>query len=356
MKIATVIGTRPEIVKMSRLVPLLDKNFEHTFVFSDQHYSKNMVEVFFQELGLRKPDIHLDVRSSDHSALIPPMIRKLKEVDPDFVVVYGDTNSTLAAALAAVKLGKKVAHVEAGLRSYDRRMIEEVNRILTDHVSDVLFTPTDYTKVLLEKEGLVNNVFVVGNTVVDAVRHFMPQIEKNDILRKLGVNGRFVLLTLHRQELVDCEADLSDVLRGIGSIEGTVLFPIHPRTEKRLQEFGIKLPSNVRTIPPQGYFEFMKLMKEAAMVMTDSGGVQEEAVSLKTPCVTMMLATERMETVAAGANVLVGYDADSIKTEAKRVLDQGVKEKMKSLKNPYGEGDASEMIVRTLKSLSTGSS
>ena len=349
MKIATIIGTRPEIIKMSRLVPLLDKRFQHTFVFSGQHYSENMVNIFFQEMGVRSADHFLGVKSSEYSDLIPPMVRKLRDIDPDYVLVYGDTNSTLAAALAAKRLNKKVIHVEAGLRSFDKRMPEELNRVLTDHISDLLFTPTTYTDALLKKESITENVFVVGNTVVDAVLNYRPKFERSDVLDRLELTpGGYFLMTLHRQELVDNPRDFKEVIYALGQIKRKIVFPIHPRTKKRLSEFGLTLPGNIMTTPPLGYFDFLKLLKESEVVMTDSGGLQEEAITLKTPCVTLRQFTERMETVEIGANFLVGYDRDGIRRALKEIFEGDLKHRIKTMRNPYGDGTASEKIVETL--------
>jgi UDP-N-acetylglucosamine 2-epimerase len=349
MKIVTIIGTRPEIIKTSRLIPLLDKKFQHTFIFSGQHYSENMVNIFFQEMGVRNADHFLGVKSSEYSDLISPMVKKLRDIDPDYVLVYGDTNSTLAAALAAKRLNKKVIHVEAGLRSFDKRMPEELNRVLTDHISDFLFTPTTYTNALLKKEGITENVFIVGNTVVDAVLNYQPKFERSDVLSRLGLTpGGYFLMTLHRQELVDNPRDFKRVITTLGQINRKIVFPIHPRTKKRLSEFGFTLPGNIMTTPPLGYFDFLKLLKESEVIMTDSGGLQEEAITLKTPCVTLRQFTERMETVEIGANFLVGYDSNNIKQALSEILEGDLKQRIKTMKNPYGDGTASEKIAKTL--------
>lgn len=345
MKLVTIIGTRPEIIKMARLIPLLDDNFNHCFIFSGQHYSKNMVDVFFEELEVRKPDVALDIKSSKYEELVPKLTSKVKDLDPDIVLVYGDTNSTLAGALVANKLNKKLIHVEAGLRSFDKIMPEEINRILTDHISEFLFTPTPYTENLLKKERITKNVFVVGNTIVDSVYHYLPKTEKSDVCDRIGLDDYF-LLTLHRQELVDKKEIFKGVLDAFSDIENDIIFPIHPRTKKRIKEFGINLPKNITTIPPVGYFDFLKLLKESSVVITDSGGVQEEAVTLRVPCVTVRKNTERMETVNIGASTLTGYNPDKIIES----VDNMEKKDLSNIKNPYGDGTASEKIIEKIKS------
>lgn len=349
MKVVTIIGTRPELVKMSRLIPLLDDKFEHTFIFSGQHYSNNMVKVFFDELGIREPDHFLNVRSSEYSDLILPMVKKLREMNPDFVLVYGDTNSTLAGALAAKRLNKKLIHVEAGLRSFDKRMPEELNRILTDNISDFLFTPTEYTNELLNREGITDDVFIVGNTVVDAVYYYMDRIKDSEILSSLDLDKNdYFLLTLHRQEVVDRKESLTKVIEALSMIDGKIVFPIHPRTLLRLKEFNLKLLENVKVIEPVGYFDFLNLLKNSNIVLTDSGGVQEEAITLKIPCLTLREFTERMETIKIGANFLVGCDADRIKKGVEMAVKGNLKEKIKKMSNPYGDGTASKKIIKVM--------
>ena len=349
MKIVTVIGTRPEIIKMSKLIPLLDKHFDHTFVFTGQHYSENMVDVFFDELKVRKSDYYLEVKSSEYSDLIKPILNKLKEINPDTVLVYGDTNSTLAAAIASKLINLRLIHVEAGLRSFDKEMPEEVNRVLTDHMSDLLFTPTTYTKELLKKEAIGKNVYLVGNTIVDAVYAYLGMIKKSSILDKLNLEPQtYYLLTLHRQETVDRKERCEKIITTLSLIDQKIVFPIHPRTEKKLAEFGLHLPKNILRINPLGYFDFLNLQKNAFLVMTDSGGVQEEAITLKVPCITLRKSTERMETVLAGVNFLAGIEPNSIKKYLDVIHTGKVHKKIKKIPNPYGDGKASEKIIKKL--------
>jgi UDP-N-acetylglucosamine 2-epimerase (non-hydrolysing) len=352
MKMVTLIGTRPEIIEMSRLIPLLDRNFDNTLIYTGQHYSAKMADVFFKDLEIRAPDHSLNIQSSEYHVLLKPITEKLKSIDHECVVVYGDTNSTLASSISAKPvLRKKLIHVEAGLRSFDRDMPEEFNRMLTDHMSDFLFTPTSYSRKLLKDEGLENGVFVVGNTIVDAIYYYIDQIERKTILDDLDLLEKdYFLITLHRQETVDDFERMKKIVSALCEIKHTFVFPVHPRTDKRLQEFGIELPQNVIKIEPLGYFEFLKLLKESSLVLTDSGGVQEEAVTLKRPCLTLRNFTERMETIRAGVNFLVGTEPEDIRNHVEMIQKNGdIRQKLETMKNPYGDGRASEMIVRILK-------
>jgi UDP-N-acetylglucosamine 2-epimerase (non-hydrolysing) len=352
MKIATIIGTRPEIIKMSRLIPLLDDEFEHKFIYTGQHFSENMSNIFFSELKVRNPDINLNLKTSEYPKLITSCVKVLKKINPDFVLVYGDTNSTLSGAISTKILNKKLIHVEAGLRSFDREMFEEVNRIVTDHLSQFLFTPTNYTKNLLNKEGLIENVFVVGNTIVDAVNFYSKEIKNSDILDKLGLKeNEYILLTLHRSELVDRAERLKSVIMAVKEISDTIVFPIHPRTKMRLKEFELNLPKNVKGIEPIGYFDFLNLLKNSSLVMTDSGGVQEEAITLKVPCVTIRRTTERQETIELGANFLTGFETKKIVESVKKIKEGKMKDKIKKLPNPYGDGKTSKKIIKKLKQI-----
>ncbi len=348
MKIATVIGTRPEIIKMSRLIPLLDKKFNHTFIFTNQHYSPEMCSIFFEELGVRKPDRMLGVNSSDTALLRKCIQDALDEAKPDIVLVYGDTNSTLAAAMAAKDFGAKLVHIEAGLRSFDSRMPEEFNRVETDKLSDIFFTPTDITKSFLEKEGVLKNVHVSGNTIVDACTFYAANMD-SDILRRLDISD-YVLFTAHRQENVDDVVRLEKILKALELIDADIVYPAHPRTKKMLEGFGMTVPDNVILIEPEGYLNFLALLKNSRAVITDSGGVQEEAITLKVPCITIRETTERWETLLAGANFLAGVEPMLVSYYAKIILETNYKDRMKNIENPYGNGAASEFIALQLGS------
>jgi len=335
--IISIFGTRPEIIKMAPLLPLLDNEFEHRFIFTSQHYSEDMMGIFFKELGVRAPDKFLEVKSSDMGKLENAIRAELENEAASWVLVYGDTNSTYAAAKAAKSLGKKVIHLEAGLRAYDDRLPEERNRVETDKISNILFAPTELARKHLEKEGITKNVFVVGNLIVDAAKMF-PETKRE---------GSHILVTAHRQENVDDLPRLKKILSALSQFP-KVIFPVHPRTKKRIEEHGLEFPENVEFTHPVGYKEFLSLLKGADLVLTDSGGVQEEAIIFGVPCLTLRESTERWETIEAGGNFLVGLEPLLIGAYAKQILEGDLGESMKNAKNPYGE-NVSEKIVRILK-------
>lgn len=347
MKIATVIGTRPEIIKLSQLVPLLDEGFEHTFVFTSQHYSKFMTDVFFEQLKVRKPDVFLGVESSDVKLLTESIKNELKKIGPSYVLIYGDTNSTLAAALAAKELNIKIIHVEAGLRCFDDRVPEERNRAQVDKISDYLFPPTELAKKFLNTEGITKNIFVVGNTVVDACLKYVKQAAKPANLDAEA--GEYILVTVHRQENVDYEENIRNLLEIFRKTGKKIVFPVHPRTKKNIEKFKLSIPKNVLAIEPVAYFEMLWLIKNAKVVITDSGGVQEEAITLRTPCLTIRGANERWETIMASGNFLITIDPFLVAHYVKMICDSELGERMREAKNPYGEGNTSRKIVEILK-------
>jgi len=337
--IISIFGTRPEIIKMAPLLPLLDNDFPHKFVFTSQHYSWGMMRIFFKELGTRKPDKYLNVKSSNIRKLEDTIRKEIEQSEEEWVLVYGDTNSTYAAARAAKRAGKRLIHVEAGLRAYDSRLPEERNRKEIDHMSDILFAPTDLAKKQLAGEGITKNVFVVGNTVVDAVGMFSGRGGKH--------RGEYILVTAHRQENVDKARRLMRIMGGISQFP-KVIFPIHPRTLKRIKQFGLDVPGNVKLVEPTGYRKFLELLKGADVVLTDSGGVQEEAITLGVPCLTLRESTERWESVEAGGNFVVGLDPLLINSYVRQILDGDLGRRMRQAKNPYGK-DVSKKIVSILK-------
>jgi UDP-N-acetylglucosamine 2-epimerase (non-hydrolysing) len=334
MKFSVVLGTRPEIVKMSPIVRELQRRgLEFDLVHTGQHYSFEMDRVFFRDLELPEPAINLEVGSGTHGAQTGKMLAGLEkffqESKPNVVLVQGDTNTVLAGALAAVKLGIAVGHVEAGLRSFDRTMPEEINRVMADHVSDMLFAPTEVSARNLRAEGLPESrIYITGNTIVDAVRENLEISKgKGDALGALGLRkGGYILTTLHRQENVDSRERLANVLVGLEKVGREtghdIIWPMHPRARKNLETFGLILPSNVRAITPLGFLEFLQLEGGAALALTDSGGVQEESCILGVPCVTLRDNTERPETVEVGANVVVGTDPSRIVEGVRSMLSR----------------------------------
>ncbi len=349
-KVAVILGTRPEIIKMCPVIRELERlSADYSMLHTGQHYSYNMDKVFFEQLHLPVPEFNINVGSGSHAEETGKMLigiesYLLKEA-PGTVLVQGDTNTVLAGALAAAKMHIKVGHVEAGLRSGDMSMPEEVNRIVADHVSDYLFVPTDSAKANLVREGLSTSlIHVTGNTIVDAVQQNLALSSRIDARKALGV-GKFFLVTMHRQENVDDKERLS---RAMGALQALaersgreVVYPMHPRTRKRLQQFGITPGSMVKAIEPVDYLTFLKLESEADLILTDSGGLQEEACILKVPCVTLRENTERPETIAAGANMLAGTAPARIIAAAEEMLSR-----KRSWGNPYGDGRAAERIVR----------
>jgi UDP-N-acetylglucosamine 2-epimerase (non-hydrolysing) len=329
MHILHVVGARPNFMKAAPVVRALAKyqGLRQTLVHTGQHYDFNMSEVFFQELGLPAPDINLEVGSGSHAQQTSQIICRFEAVvterKPDLVVVYGDVNSTVAAALVCAKLLVPVAHVEAGLRSFDRTMPEEVNRLLTDQISDLLFTPSEDGNQNLATEGIPSEkVHLVGNVMIDTLVRLLPRANEQ-IPQNLP--ERYALLTLHRPSNVDDLGWLRSLLDLLVDIsrELPVLFPVHPRTKLRLEAAGIRLKhsdSQFEFLQPAPYLEFLGLQSRAAVVITDSGGIQEEATFLGVPCLTVRENTERPITVTMGTNILVGRDLDRLKAELARIL------------------------------------
>jgi UDP-N-acetylglucosamine 2-epimerase (non-hydrolysing) len=361
---AIILGTRPEIIKMSPLIRLCEKQGIDYFVLhTGQHYSYEMDRVFFEDLRLPAPRYNIDVGSGSHAvqtgAIMAGVEKILTEEKPDVVLVQGDTNTVLAGTLAASKcyvrgpqkLPILVGHVEAGLRSCDRTMPEEINRIIADHVADYCFAPTDMAKENLLHEGIdEKKIVVTGNTIVDAVRqNVVLSNESRTTLPDLGLSKKgYFLVTLHRQENVDDKKRLEGIFTALARLHAAtgipMVFPVHPRTEKMIASFGLDL-KGIRLIPPQGFLDFLQLESNARMALTDSGGVQEETCILGVPCVTIRDSTERPETVAVGANLVAGVSPDNILKAAGTML-----EKQGTWKNPFGDGNAGERIIAALGS------
>jgi UDP-N-acetylglucosamine 2-epimerase (non-hydrolysing) len=356
VKYSIILGTRPEIIKLSPVIRECERlGLDFFILHSGQHYSYNMDRVFFEQLELPDAKYSLEVGSGTHaeqtSRILVGVEKIIQEEKPDVVLVEGDTNTVLAGALASAKLGIKVGHVEAGLRSYDRQMPEEINRRLTDHCSDFLFAPTEKTKRILLAEGIPEEkIFVTGNTIVDAVlQNLEVSKRKGSILRNLGLepNGYF-LTTVHRQENVDSEERFKNITEGLELLQERtglpIIYPIHPRAKKQLSAFNIKL-TRIGLIDPLDYLNFLQVESNAKLILTDSGGVQEEACLLRIPCVTLRYNTERPETLDVGANVLAGTNPREIVRKAEYMLNK----KGNSWMNPFGDGKTGERIVQILK-------
>lgn len=356
MKIAIALGTRPEIIKMAPIIrEARKKDLKFFILHTGQHYAYNLDKVFFDQLELPEPKYNLNVGSGSNAEETGKMLIGIEKIllseNPDIVLVEGDANTVLAGALASSKLHIKVGHVEAGLRSYDRNMPEEINRIMADHISDYLFAPTKKSKEILLGEGVSRNkIFVTGNTIVDAIYQNLDIVKrKMDVLDELGLEKRvYLLATAHRQENVDVKKRLRGLLKGLelvlSEFDLPLIFPIHPRTEKRIKEFGLKIPDGIKSIEPLGFLEFLQLEANASLVLTDSGGIQEETCILKTPCVTLRNTTERPETLEVGSNILADCDPKKILNCTRKMID--IKRKWR---NPFGDGRAGERIIEILR-------
>ncbi|MCE5269793.1 UDP-N-acetylglucosamine 2-epimerase (non-hydrolyzing) [bacterium] len=354
MKTVFVLGTRPEIIKLSPVIRAFERrSLPFAILHTNQHYSPEMDAVFFEQLELPAAQVNLGVGSGSHGEQLGRMLTGIEKALPvlkaETVVVQGDTNSVLAAALIAQRLGLRLAHVEAGLRSRDRRMPEEHNRVLTDHLSDLLFAPTEAARGILLAEGFeATRVHVTGNTVVDAVEQAGRIAARRGDQALEYPAGSYILITLHRPENVDHPETLLSILSGIEATARAhgleVVFPVHPRTTACLKRFGLSLPAGFKTLGAVDYLRFIGLLRSAALVITDSGGVQEEACILRIPCVTARISTERPETVAAGANCVAGVDAEGIVAAAGRMLGAA-----RNWVNPLGDGQAGERIAGILE-------
>ncbi len=349
MKILTVVGARPQFVKAAAFSRVVRQRHTEILVHTGQHYDTQMSAVFFDELALPQPDYHLGVGSGSHGVQTAQMLERLEPViqreAPDQVVIYGDTNSTLAGALAAAKLCVPIAHVEAGLRSYVRDMPEEVNRIVADRLSTYLFAPTQNAVDNLAHEGIVAGVTLTGDIMYDALlRHAPIAAEKSRAVRNLGlVPGGYVLATVHRAANTDDPARLADIVDALALLHEPVILPMHPRTRAALMGTDIEVEPPIRIIEPVGYLDMLALEQAARVVLTDSGGVQKEAYLLGVPCVTLRDETEWTETLEGGWNVLAGSDTERILAAAKRSRPAGAPPSV------FGNGHAAERMVAALE-------
>jgi len=356
MKVVSIVGARPQFIKASPLSRELRLRHHEILVHTGQHYDRDMSDVFFEELGMPVPDYHLGIGSGPHGAQTGAMLAAIETVlqkeSPDAVIVYGDTNSTLAGALAAAKLHLPVAHVEAGLRSFNRRMPEEINRVVTDHLSAWLLAPSEVSRQQLAQEGIVQGVHVVGDIMVDALHLHGPRAaERSEALARHQLRaGTYYLATVHRAENTDEGGNLRQIFDALGALDRPVILPLHPRTEKRMAELGVALGANVQVLAPQGYLDMLALQRGAACVLTDSGGIQKEAYYLRVPCVTLRTETEWVETVATGWNTLVGTDPERILAAVARRPAPGTPHP-----DLYGDGMTAGRIVEILSAEPTRS-
>ena len=353
-KIVTIVGARPQFIKMALLSWELRKNLQEVIIHTGQHYDLNMSDIFYRDLDLPKVNYNLGVGSATQGKQTALMLERIEKVllkeKPDLVLICGDTNSTIAGALAAVKLHIPVAHVESGMRSYNRQMPEEINRIVADHISDLLFCSTQSVVENLRGEGITKNVYFVGDVMTD-LQKIKTQDEQHDnapsILDKLGLASKqYLLATIHRQENTDNRENLENILKAMAEISDTVVLPIHPRTKKYLKDYGMTGMAsgikNLKIIEPVSYTQNLELEKNAKMILTDSGGVQKEAYVAQVPCITLRAETEWTETVESGWNQLAGADTKKIINLANNFPQP------KNHPNFLGDGDAYKKIAQAI--------
>ncbi len=357
MKLFIISGARPQFIKLAPIIEeILKRNDISLYhLHTGQHFDKNMSNIFFEELGLPSPDINLGINRGSHAELVGKMLIEIeKELiiqKPEAILVVGDTNSTIAGGLAAVKLQIPVIHLESGLRSNDFRMPEEINRRLTDHLCRLLITTSETATNNLIAEGIKKEwIFQTGDPMVDGIlRNINKAEEKSSILKEHGLKSKeYVLLTMHRQENVDIKERIVSILESLKELNITIVYPIHPRTKKRIEEFGIEDfldDEKWHIIKPVGYLDFIKLQKNAKIILTDSGGIQKEALTLNIPCITLRDNTEWVETLEIGANTLVGAEKAKIIEAVNNILQDENKYTNIRWENPYGDGRASKEIV-----------
>ena len=351
MHILHVVGARPNFIKAAPVMRALERcpAVRQTLVHTGQHYDRNLSDVFFSQLNMPVPDVNLEVGSGSHAWQTAEVMKRFEPVileqKPDVVLVYGDVNSTVAAALVCSKLSIRFGHVEAGLRSFDRTMPEEINRVVTDRLADLLFTPSQDGDVNLLQEGVASEkIYRVGNVMIDSLVQFLPAVMQ---FSKNGLPQRYALVTLHRPSNVDDSANLESILKSLLEVNEKleVVFPVHPRTRQRIEKFGINI-EKLHLLEPLPYIEFLSLQRRALVVITDSGGIQEETTYFGVPCLTLRSNTERPVTVSMGTNVLVGHDPRLLVSELARILEGNAK---KGSIPPLWDGRASERIAQALQ-------
>ncbi|MCW6112291.1 non-hydrolyzing UDP-N-acetylglucosamine 2-epimerase [Clostridium sporogenes] len=351
MKILTVVGARPQFIKAAAVCNIIRKEHEEILVHTGQHYDENMSKVFFEELQIPKPDYNLEIGSGNHGAQTGRILIKLEKIylkeRPDLVLVYGDTNSTFAGALCASKLLIPVAHVEAGLRSFNINMPEEQNRILTDHISRLLFAPTVTAEKNLHTEGINKYVYNVGDVMFDAVLHFKELAkQKKNIIDKISVkSGEYILTTIHRAENTNNINRLKNIIEALNKSGKKIVLPLHPRTKKYIEHYNLQFSDNIKLIEPVGYLDMITLEMNSQKIVTDSGGVQKEAFFMKKPCITMRDETEWVETVKNGWNIIVGTDRDKI-LKSIAYFNPKIKQQ-----NIFGNGKAGNKILDIINAI-----
>ena len=349
MRIVSIIGARPQFIKAAMVSRALRKRHIHVLVHTGQHYDANMSQVFFEELDIPAPDVNLGVGSGAHGEQTAAMLAGIESVllqeRPVWVVVYGDTNSTLAGALAAAKLGIMVAHVEAGLRSFNRTMPEEINRVVVDHLSALLLCPSQTAVDNLAAEGIARGVHLVGDVMAEALAFAAERAGcRSPLLARLGIAEKsYLLVTVHRAENTDDPMRLRNVLRALDALQEPVIFPVHPRTRKAIGALGHRPAAHVRMLDPVGYLDMVRLEQSARLILTDSGGVQKEAYWLGVPCVTLREETEWVETVQAGWNVLAGTEIERILRAVRTLVAPTTRDHL------YGDDKAAERCVALLE-------
>ncbi len=350
MKVLHVVGARPNFMKAAPLLRALSsRGIAQVLVHTGQHYSANMSDVFFAQLAIPAPNVNLEVGSGSHACQTAEVMARFEPVvldqKPDIVLVYGDVNSTVAAALVCSKIGVPVGHVEAGLRSFDRTMPEEINRLITDQISDLLFTPSADADMNLQREGIpANKIHRVGNVMIDSLVHLWPASKQ---CAHNGLPDRYALVTLHRPSNVDSNEGLKNILKALLEVNEdlAVVFPVHPRTRRRIADFGIDA-SALHLMDPVPYIEFLALQGSAMVVITDSGGIQEETTFLNVPCLTLRENTERPVTITLGTNILVGTDSTKLRVEMLKILEGKAK---RGTVPPLWDGHAAERIADVLE-------
>jgi len=349
MKVVSIVGARPQFIKAAPVTKALREKHKDVLIHTGQHYDDNMSEIFFEQLGIPVPEYHLGVGSGSHGFQTGTMLARVEEVlfseKPDWILVYGDTNSTLAGALAAAKMQIPVAHVEAGLRSYNRAMPEEINRVVADNLSTILLCPSQTAIDNLAAEGITQGVHLVGDVMADALAYAVSTAKnRSTILSNLGLAEKdFLLATVHRAENTDDPRRLRNIVRAFNELDEQIIFPLHPRTKKALEFLGDKFRSHIKLIEPLGYLDMVMLEMAARMILTDSGGIQKEAYWLSVPCITLRDETEWVETIECGWNMLTGADSEQIVEAVNSFVPSDNRSTL------YGDGRTSQRIVALLE-------